>query len=278
MEVPRSKVMRWALAALALTGLLAAAPPALARTFTGVVHPLRDLTLSLGVGGVISKLPVEPGEHVEAGQTLLVLEDRLQNIEAKRRKAIWKDRAELETTKKRLAVVKSLYEDAQDLYQTGSISHDELRRLKMDYISTRGHLRQLRNRERREHLEYRAAVLRRELRRLRAPVAGVIVSSKFEVGEWVQPGEPLMRLVDASVGVLRVSVPADVARELGTGMRLPVMVKGLVSADPLEGKITFISPTADPASGLVELRIRFANPDLRVRPGVTAHIRWSAGQ
>ena len=38
------------------------------------------------------------------------------------------------------------------------------------------------------------------------------------------------------------------------------------------GKVTFISPVADPASGLVEVRITFMNALLAVKPGIKGSI------
>lgn len=265
-----------------LLAALVAPGPVLAeefvQEFAGVVLPVRDLSLSMGIGGVIARLPVKPGQRVKAGATLMVLDDRLQSIEAERRKVIWQDRAELEATQQRLAIVKSLYEDARKLYETGSISRDELRQLELDHIATQGRLEQLQAQEQRERLEYRGAEEERELRQLVAPVDGVVTWSELDVGEWAKPGEPLMRLVDASTCVLRVSVPLAMAGGLERGGKIPIRIEGLEEGATVEGEITFISPVADAASGLVELKIDFANPELRVRPGVKGYISWSVQQ
>jgi multidrug efflux pump subunit AcrA (membrane-fusion protein) len=45
---------------------------------------------------------------------------------------------------------------------------------------------------------------------------------------------------------------------------------------PATGLVNFVSPLADSASGLVDVRIRFANPNGRIRPGAKAVIRGVA--
>ena len=43
-------------------------------------------------------------------------------------------------------------------------------------------------------------------------------------------------------------------------------------------RVDFVSPVADPASGLVLVRVHFANANLRIRPGVKGMVELGAGQ
>lgn len=38
------------------------------------------------------------------------------------------------------------------------------------------------------------------------------------------------------------------------------------------GKITYLSPVVDPASGLLKVKVLFDNPDNQIRPGVAGRI------
>lgn len=261
--------------ALCLTVLLAWPIPSMPQDFLGVVHPLRGLTLSMGVGGIITHVDVKAGDWIKTGKTLLVLDEELQRIEAERRKMVWEDQSELKATIEQLRILKELLNDARALYkQSRSISRDDLYKLELEYIATNGQLEKLRVQEQRERLEYLSADQERKLRVLTAPIAGVITKLELDVGEWVNPGEPIMQMVDASTCILRVSVPEPMAKSLRLGMRLPVYVSNAMEA-PLDGEVTFVSPVADPASGLVELKITFANSQLLVRPGAQARISLS---
>lgn len=254
-------------AALAL--LAGTALPALAEQYTGLVHPNREVTLSMGVGGVVSKLNVRPGQSVRANQVLLVLDDRMQAIEVSRREVIFHDDSELNVAQDRVRSLKIMYDDTKRVFDsTGSISRDEMSKLEIEYSSARGRLEQLVQQKRREKLEYDLARQERDLRDLTAPVAGVITRVEPKVGEWAKPGETLMMLVDAASCYLTVNVPLRAVPDLKVGATLPVRFEASANAPAATGKVSFVSTVADAASGLVEVRLTFANPGLKIRPGI----------
>lgn len=254
-------------AALAL--LAGTALPALAEQYTGLVHPNREVTLSMGVGGVVSKLNVRPGQSVRANQVLLVLDDRMQAIEVSRREVIFHDDSELNVAQDRVRSLKIMYDDTKRVFDsTGSISRDEMSKLEIEYSSARGRLEQLVQQKRREKLEYDLARQERDLRDLTAPVAGVITRVEPKVGEWAKPGETLMMLVDAASCYLTVNVPLRAVPDLKVGATLPVRFEASANAPATTGKVSFVSTVADAASGLVEVRLTFANPGLKIRPGI----------
>ena len=244
-----------------------------AEEYVGLVHPVHEVSLSMGVGGVVSSLTVVHGQSVKANETLLVLDDRLQSIEVDRRKVIYEDMAELNSNEERVKVLKAMYEQTRKVFEkTGSISRDELFRLEIEYSAARGRLEQLQAQKIRERLEYEGAIQERKLRQLVAPVAGVITKIEPKVGEWAKPGEPLMELVDASDCFLKANVPLKSVHGLRAGMRVPVRFERAANVSPVEGRISFLSSVADPASGLVEVRITFSNSAMRVRPGIKGMI------
>ena len=122
--------------------------------------------------------------------------------------------------------------------------------------------------KRREKLEYDLARQERDLRDLTAPVAGVITRVEPKVGEWAKPGETLMMLVDAASCYLTVNVPLRAVPDLKVGATLPVRFEASANAPATTGKVSFVSTVADAASGLVEVRLTFANPGLKIRPGI----------
>lgn len=259
---------RLLLCLVALPGL-----PAAAADYTGLVHARHQLALSVAAPGVVTARPVEPGRRVQAGQLLLQLDDRLQAIEERRRKAVLDDRSELDAVQARLALVKPLAEDARRLQGTaGALSREDVARAELDLVATQGRLLQLQAQEARERVEYEGAVAERALRRLTAPVAGVVARVSIDIGEWARPGDALVELVDASELHLRVNVPAAATRALKTGMALTLRFDPALGLPDVPGKLSSIAPAVDAASGLVELRVAFANPGGRVPPGVKAQV------
>lgn len=246
--------------------------PVVAADFFGIVYPSRDLALSLGVGGLVSVVNVEVGKKVEAGQVLLSLDDRLANIEVERRRVVAEDRSELRTLEDRLAILDELYGNAAKLFElTGGISQEEVQKLKLEISDTRGRIEQFKTRKVREVLEYKAAEQERLSLRLLAPVSGVVTRVDLDVGEWSKPGEAVLQMVDTSKCYLRASVSNAAARNLKLGAIMPIQIDGAAHAS-IKGRLSYIAPVADAASGLVELRVMFDNPRGQVRPGASGRL------
>jgi RND family efflux transporter MFP subunit len=259
--------------------LLAALPwagPGLANEYVGIVHARHQLTLTTPTPGLVAKVLAEPGKRVEAGATLIQLDDRLQATEEQRRRVIAQDDSELRATEQRLKLVEPLAEDARRLANTpGALSREDAARSELDLVATRGRLAQLQAQKQREQLELAVAEQERAQRRVIAPVAGVVVKIDIDAGEWARPGEPLVELVDASVLHVRLNLPAPVARSLREGQALPVAFEPALGLPPASGQVSFISPAVDASSGLAEVRVRFANPGGRVPPGIKGLVRIS---
>ena len=254
--------------------LLTATLVAQAQEFTGVVFPLRDLTLSVSNAGVVSGVRVEIGDRVAQGQPLLQLEAEQQNLEVNRRKVIMEDNSELRSVQQRQQILDQLYADGRRLFESsGSISREELMKLRIESLAVAGRADQIRAEKRREQLEYEMAQQDYRLRTLVAPIDGVVTDLRVDVGEWASPGEPVLRLVDASVVELRVNVTQAAARRLALGDTLAVLIEDPAIVAPIDASVVFVSPVADAASGLVDVRVRFDNADGRVRPGAKGRIR-----
>ena len=253
--------------------LLACSGLSQAAEVTGLVYPLHDLILSAGVSGVVLTRNVAPGQSVVANQLLLSLDDRMQVLEVERRKVILDDRSELKTEKDRLEILQHLLDNSQRVFDsTGAISQDELMRLKADYVSSKGKYEQLLAQKQREEVEFRAAEKDRVMRHIYAPVAGVVTKISLESGEWAKQGDPMIHLVDAGTCVIRFAVPLANSAGIHVGTVLPVTLLEDSAKKPLQGKVSFISPIADPASGMIEAKITFSNATLKVTPGIKAVI------
>jgi RND family efflux transporter MFP subunit len=245
----------------------------MAKTFSGLIYPLHDITLSAGVAGLVMKRQVQLGEYVKANQVLLQLDDRLQSIESNRRKVIFDDQSELIASRERARILASLLQDAQAVFKTtDSISKDELLRLEAESIAATGRVEQLVEQKKREKLDYESAERERLQRHITAPVSGVITKLTPQEGEWAKPGDPLLILVDASTAILRLAVPHNVAHTLKVGTNQLIQTEPGSAITQVTGRVTFVSPIADPASGLVQIEITFSNPHNRIKTGIKGSI------
>jgi multidrug resistance efflux pump len=106
------------------------------------------------------------------------------------------------------------------------------------------------------------------LRRVVAPVSGIVTRVDLELGEWAKIGEPVLQIVDADVCYLRVNITPMALRKLKLDQQIPISFEPALRIPPVRGRVSYLSPGIDAASGLVEIRVTFQNPGWRVPPGV----------
>jgi RND family efflux transporter MFP subunit len=258
---------------MAVMGLLSQPLGAAPTEFTGLVVARHDLLVSPGVAGAVTRVGVEVGQRVKPGQLLVQIDDRAQELEALRRKQIFEDLSELKAARDRFRILSPLFQDSRRAFQAGgSVSRDELSRLELDWSAAQARVEQIEIQKKRERIEYELAEQERSQRRLTAPVAGVVTRIDIEIGEWAKPGEPVLQLVDADLCYLKVNVTPGALRGLKADQAIEVRFDPLLQLRPVQGRLSFISPATDPASGLTELRVSFQNPGWRVPPGVKGAI------
>jgi RND family efflux transporter MFP subunit len=272
----KSNPQRW-LAQLACLTLMLGSVAAQAKTFSGLIYPLHDITLSAGVAGLVMRREVQLGQYVKANQVLLQLDDRLQSIESNRRKVIFDDQSEVSAARERHRILSILLKDAQAVFKaTGSVSKDELLRLEAEQLAAGARLEQLIEQKKREKLDFEAAERDRLQRQITAPVNGVVTKLTPQVGEWAKPGDPVISLVDASTAILRLAVPHSEASALKVGASQVIKTEPGGTLQQVTGRISFVSPVADPASGLVQVEVTFSNLKYAVKPGIKGMIELNA--
>ncbi len=269
---PKPTLQPWITALTCLT-LLLSSIGVQAKTFSGLIYPLHDITLSAGVAGLVMRREVQLGQSVKADQVLLQLDDRLQVIESDRRKVIFEDQSEVTGARDRCRILNILLKDAQAVFKdTGSVSKDELLRLEAEQLAANARLEQLVEQKKREKLDFESAERDRLQRRITAPVSGVITKLSPQVGEWAKPGDPVISLVDASTAILRLAVPHAEASRLKVGASQVIRTEPGGTLMQVTGRISFVSPVADPASGLVQVEVTFSNPKNSIKPGIKGMI------
>lgn len=214
-------------------------------TAQALTEPVGDVEMSTPVAGTVAVIHHGEGKFVPAGTVVLELDSRVEQLDVERRTV------QVETLKAELARSETL------LKSTSSISREEVDK-------KRG--------------EVRIATLELELarealskRRIVAPFAGVVTLLPVEVGEYCQPARVLVRLVDARqfYAVANLEPAAADALKLGT----PVEFSAAAGTAGVTGKIVFISPVVDPASGLLRVKAVFENAEGKLRPGVAGLLK-----
>ena len=229
--------------ALALTAASQAADPA---PLSGVSAPFYDVTLSAAVPGIIGARRMKEGDFVKEGDVIFELDQKYEELEASRRKVVVEER------QRDFNATETLYKS------TKSVSKEDRDKKESEYkIAVTEHdmaLEQLRK------------------RRISAPLAGTIVEFHLNAGEACQAYQPLVRIVDTRRGYLICNIEAKAAASLKLDQDVRLEIDGGAEAITVPGRINFISPVADPASGLIRVKAIFENPDGKIKPGLAGRI------
>ncbi|APZ44630.1 hypothetical protein BW247_08845 [Acidihalobacter ferrooxydans] len=86
-----------------------------------------------------------------------------------------------------------------------------------------------------------------------APFNGVVLSKNVNVGDSVQPGQPLMTIASGGARQVELRVPDAMAAQLRVGQALWVNLSGVSSA--IAGTVAEIDPQADPRTHTVTLKL-----------------------
>ena len=107
-----------------------------------------------------------------------------------------------------------------------------------------------------------------------SPRSGTVQTLDVVQGQYVAEGSPILTLTDlSSVWVEAQLYPAE-ANRLPLGQTVAVQVAG--QANPVRGKVVFLSPELSGSSQLMLARIEVPNPAGRLRPGAQANVLLGA--
>jgi membrane fusion protein, multidrug efflux system len=112
---------------------------------------------------------------------------------------------------------------------------------------------------------------RREIDRLQihAPFDGLLETDTAELGTLLQPGSECATIIDLDPIKLVGFVPEDAVDRIDVGA--PVRAR-LLTGREASGEVSFVSRSADPETRTFRVEALVANPDGRVRDGITAEI------
>ena len=212
----------------------------------GITEPFLDVTLSASVAGIITAEKFKEGDTVKEGDVILELDKKLEELETARRKLVMDNK-------------KTDYEATEQLFKTTkAVSGEEREKKQVEYrIAT---------------VEHDMAAEQLKRRSVMSPLTGIITEIMLDVGEACQPYQPLVRVVDVRRVYFVANIEARTAATLKQGQQVRLAIETGATALPVQGVISFLSPVADPASGLLKLKVLFENPEGKVRPGLAGKL------
>ncbi len=247
----------------------------------GYLEPYRSISMNAAEAGVIDAIKVREGEMVKEGQHLLNLGIAVLEAQLTIAKIQAESTAAVELAEADLAVARDRNAKLSELKASGTAHASELARAEADLKKAVAQL-DIAQEERKIAAfkvdEIQAGI---EQRTLRSPINGVVVEINREIAESAtapqegQQHKPLIKLAQVDQLRLVVHAPATTAAGLVAGQKLKVRVLGENSLSPgreaagleAEGTIEFVSPTIDPATETIRIRLVIDNRDGRLKSG-----------
>ena len=209
--------------------------------------------------GVVEKLDATEGKPVQAGERLVLLDSETYKSEQRAAKsdlAIAQKESENDID---LRFAKTSTDVSQKVYQRSlnatrqfakSVSKTELERLRLEYERAKLSGEQAEGAQELSLLsvdlkeaQYELATLRLDGREIKSPANGVVAEVYRQPGEWVQPGDRIVRIIDTSK--LRVLCRCPFADSSPANV-LTDAIFTTESGKDYPAKVTFASPEIDP--------------------------------
>ena len=223
----------------------------LTETFTlpANLEAWEDLTLAAELPGSIYKIYFKEGDHVKAGQVLLEIDpDTIQNL--------------LEKGQNDFTLVENKLHRYQQLVADGLVSQQELDDLKNRLIAVKS------------ALETTKLKLAKSFPQ--APVSGIIDRLYVDRGEYVDPGKPLLQLVQIDKLKVIANVPEKDVQFLHVGDQVEIVTASINTrpSDPVSGVIEHIAVSANPTTRTYRTKIIIDNRSSKLRPGMIVRAKF----
>jgi membrane fusion protein (multidrug efflux system) len=219
-------------------------------TAVGSLKAVKGADLSLEVAGIVDEIHFDGGEHVKAGTVLLRLragdeEARLASLEASAQLA--------QTT----------YERNRRQFEAKAISQAALD-VDASTLKTA-----------RAAVEQQRAMLNKKI--VRAPFSGRLGVRTVDVGQYLNPGTPIVTLQQLDPIYADFYLPPLQVNRVEVGQKAVVKLDNETPTG-LSGEITAVNPKVETSSRNVLVRASLENPGEKLLPGTPIVVDIEAGQ
>lgn len=230
----------------------------------GVIEAFRKAVVAAEVDARVVARSVEPGDPVQAGQPLLLLDDERARI-ARDQAA-----AEVRRSEANAAQADSELIRGRDLFARQFISEDRLDALRFNLQ---------RNRAQAVAAKAQLAAAQRALAdtTVRAPFAGTAEQIHVQVGDYLKRGAAVATVADFSLARVRAGVTASEAGRLA-GAETAELALDVLGGRRLSGRIQSVARLSESGSGTYPVEIWVEDPEGSLREGMvaTVHVPYAA--
>lgn len=231
------------------------------RVWDGRIEAVNQATVSAQTSGRIAELPFDVNDFVDAGAVVMRFTDTEQ------RAALEQANAATSEAQARLEQAEQEFERVSNMFENATVSQARFDQAKANRDSAQARLAAARSgvKTAQEQLEYTV---------VRAPYAGIVSKRHVELGEVVNPGQPLISGLSLQSLRVNVDVPQSMFHAVRTIGKAYVYVDDKrIAADSL----TFF-PVADAAANTFKVRVNLPDGAATLYPGMFVKVGFVVGE
>ena len=288
-------------------------PISLVISAEAVVFPLEQATIAPKITSTIKSFHVQRGARVKKGQLLAELENGDLSGVALASKGDYKQaeatyittvasglpqqiqKAELDAANAKVAfeAQQKVYESRKELFQQGALPRRDLDAAEVAFLQARSQYEQaqkqfddLQRVGKEQGLKAaegtkesaRGRMLNAEAQlsysRIVSPIDGVVTDRPLFQGDLANANQPILTVMNTSRLIAKSHIPQSEAAVLKVGNLAELKIPGL--DEPVEGRVSLVSPALDPGSTTIEVWVEAKKPDPALRPGMSVEVSMTA--
>ena len=240
---------------------------------SGAIEPVLTVDVKSKASGEIIEMNVQTGDDVKSGQPLATIDPRIP------RNNLAQAQANLAVAEAQLANAKAQLDRADTLFKTQAITETEYETANLGYANANAAVIRART-------DLENARDRMNDTRLRAPLAGTIITKNVELGTVISSpttdvggGTVLFRMANLDTVQVRTLVDETDIGKVQPGLAATITVDAYPNR-PFEGTVLKIEPQATVQQNVTmfPVLVRIANPNHLLKPGMNTEVEIHVGR
>ncbi|MGQ3685283.1 MAG: efflux RND transporter periplasmic adaptor subunit [Candidatus Loosdrechtia sp.] len=218
----------------------------------GTLRAVQSVEVAGEAEGLVEQILFREGQTVEEGELLVVVRGE------KLRMRLASAQASLKGAESELEYAGQTYERFSKLHKDGAVSVEDYERQRAAFLSALAMV---------EGINADILLIEEQINdtMVRAPFSGTLSVRMVDIGDFVRPGQPLVRLFSRELE-MTFALPERYIGEVEYGQAVEIMVAAYPDRR-FGAETTFISPDIDEATRNFTVKARLGNKDGLLKPG-----------
>lgn len=246
---------------------------------SGTINPVNTVSVGSTVSGLIKEIYVDFNSVVKKGQVLAQIDPAIFEATVKQQQAaIVNAQANLAKLQANADYSRKTFNRYQNLYKRNFIPKSDLDQAKSTYQADMAQIAAAKAQIVQAQAQYKTALTNLDYTKITAPVDGMIISRKIDVGQPVAASFQAPELFTIAQDLKKMQIEVNVSEadigKVEKGQSVIYTLDGYPDSE-FYGKVTQvrISPTTVSNVVTYSVIVEVENEDLKLKPGMTANVQ-----